>query len=219
MINNKLYFKVLGKGFPLLMLHGNGEDHTSLIQLAHQLKTDFKVYLIDAVGHGKSQGNIANTYDDMGSDLIGFLNKEHINNCHVLGYSDGAIVALKALLRNPQNFNKLIFCGLNISPDGLLDNIVHNLKEAFKKEKNPLLKLMLEGPHFDDLKLEKINHHIRLYFGDNDVIKHKHQLKIHRLLSYSTLHILPHETHESYIMHNDMLSEDILAFLNNTESS
>lgn len=49
-----LYYEVHGSGMPLVMLHGNGEDHTTFSTLCAALQDRFQIYLFDTRGHGKS---------------------------------------------------------------------------------------------------------------------------------------------------------------------
>ena len=49
-----LYYEVRGNGRPLILLHGNGEDHTIFEEAAEVLSKSFACYLIDSRGHGKS---------------------------------------------------------------------------------------------------------------------------------------------------------------------
>lgn len=209
----KLYYKVIGEGFPLMMLHGNGEDHHSLLTLAQSLASDFKIYLIDSRGHGQSEGKVAKDYQEMAVDLITFMNQHDIYECHIFGYSDGGIVALKTAIIQPKKFVKIVLCGVNISPDGIEDITRKSMADAYSKNKNPLLALMLEGPIFNHDDFKKINHPTQLYFGEHDVIKTSHQQTILNLLKHASLHILASETHESYIMNNDMLANRIRHFL------
>ncbi len=208
-----LYFETIGEGKPLIMLHGNGEDLTSLKPLASSLKDQHKIYLIDQRGHGKSPGEVASSYDEMAADLIFFMEKHKITSTDIVGYSDGAIVALKAVIKQPQKFNKLILCGLNIAPDGLTEKTYESIYQTYQKDKDPLCKLMLEGPVFNVSDLHVLNHDIWLYFGEYDVIKTSHQHFIHNQLKHSKLVVLPNENHESYIMFIDKLKTDINALL------
>ncbi len=213
MITTNLYYKKIGQGYPLIMLHGNGENIDTLLSLGEALSTDFLVYLVDSSGHGKSPGEIHTTYDEMAEDLIHFMVQNRINKAHIFGYSDGAIVALKATITHPHLFNKLILCGMNISPDGLIDESINEIKESYLKEKNPLHKLMLEGPIFNVSDLEHIEHKITLYFGEHDAIKIAHQHLIHQLLKHSDLHIMNHESHGSYICYSNKLSKELKMLL------
>lgn len=215
----KIYYEILGEGYPLIMLHGNGEDHTTLLPLARKLSTHYSVYLIDTKGHGKSEGNIPNSYDDMAINLLDFIHELSITKAHVLGYSDGAITALKALLIKPLLFDHLILCGININPNGLTDSVKNDIYLQYSKQKDPLLKLMLEGPIFNTRDLELLTHKMLFIFAEHDDISISHQLYIKHIFSGATHMNLPHETHGSYIMYNDQLYDTIIHFLNNTKST
>lgn len=49
-----LYYDKTGNGSPLLLLHGNGEDHTIFDLLIPMLEQHYTVYAIDTRGHGAS---------------------------------------------------------------------------------------------------------------------------------------------------------------------
>ena len=50
-------------------------------------------------------------------------------------------------------------------------------------------------------------------FGKNDVIKSKHIKKLNKYLTNSTLMVLNNHTHDSYIINNDLLAENIIDFI------
>ena len=51
----ELWHDTLGtQGSPVLMLHGNGEDHRSLLPLARRLARHHVVHLLDSRNHGRS---------------------------------------------------------------------------------------------------------------------------------------------------------------------
>ena len=52
--NTRLYYEIIGKGDPLILLHGNGEDHHIFDSAVTILKDYFTCYCIDSRGHGQS---------------------------------------------------------------------------------------------------------------------------------------------------------------------
>ena len=48
----QLYYTKTGQGRPLIMVHGNGEDHTIFDEAVGVLKEHFTCYCIDSRGHG-----------------------------------------------------------------------------------------------------------------------------------------------------------------------
>ena len=49
-----IYYEKSGKGEPLILLHGNGEDHTIFENSILILEKQFTVYALDTRGHGQS---------------------------------------------------------------------------------------------------------------------------------------------------------------------
>ena len=49
-----IYYEKSGQGKPLILLHGNGEDHTIFDALIKRLSESRAVYAIDSRDHGKS---------------------------------------------------------------------------------------------------------------------------------------------------------------------
>ena len=50
-----LYYKELGQGVPLVMLHGNGESHQIFGRLSELMSRHYRVILMDSRGHGASK--------------------------------------------------------------------------------------------------------------------------------------------------------------------
>ena len=44
----QLYYDVKGNGRPLILLHGNGEDHTIFEEAAEVLSQQYRCYLVDS---------------------------------------------------------------------------------------------------------------------------------------------------------------------------
>ena len=47
-----LYYEKYGEGQPLILLHGNGENHKIFEKSIAVLKEHFTVYALDSRGHG-----------------------------------------------------------------------------------------------------------------------------------------------------------------------
>lgn len=68
-----LFYKKQGKGPPIILLHGNGEDHNIFSETASLLKNTHTVYAIDSRGHGLSQEIDEFDYNEMAQDIIEFM--------------------------------------------------------------------------------------------------------------------------------------------------
>ena len=49
-----LFYKEQGSGFPLVLLHGNGEDHTYFFHQIPHFAQQYRVLAVETRGHGSS---------------------------------------------------------------------------------------------------------------------------------------------------------------------
>jgi pimeloyl-ACP methyl ester carboxylesterase len=85
----KLNYKKLGKGQPLLILHGLFGMLDNWITLGKRYSKHFEVYLIDQRNHGKSPHSDEFTFVDMADDLMEFIEDHHIRGALMIGHSMG----------------------------------------------------------------------------------------------------------------------------------
>lgn len=106
-----------GEGFPLVLLHGNGEDHTYFKRQMGPFSQHFRVIAVDTRGHGESpRGTAPFTLEQFAEDLKEFLDGRSITRCHLLGFSDGGNIALLFALKYPEYVEKLILNGADLVP-------------------------------------------------------------------------------------------------------
>lgn len=113
-----IFYEKVGQGRPVVLIHGNGEDHTIFDRTVHLLEEKYTCYLPDSRGHGKSQWTGEFHYRDMAEDLIQFLEKLNLRDTAVVGFSDGGIIGLLAAPRT-NRITSLVACGANTRPEGL----------------------------------------------------------------------------------------------------
>ncbi len=99
-----LYFKTLGEGKPLLVLHGLFGSGDNWLSLAKQWANHYKVYLIDQRNHGHSPFDEAMDYEVLSEDLYEFIAHEGLRDVNLLGHSMGG----KTVLRFAQKYDFLI---------------------------------------------------------------------------------------------------------------
>jgi pimeloyl-ACP methyl ester carboxylesterase len=111
-----------GTGEPLLLLHGALTDASEFGATAPALAQRFRVITPERRGHGHTPdlpGPI--TYDLMAQDTIAFAEALGLGRAHLVGHSDGAIVALLVALARPDLVDRLVLISGNFHHDGLLD--------------------------------------------------------------------------------------------------
>ena len=109
--NHRIYYTELGAGAPLLLLHGNTASSNMFTEIADRYAKDFKVILIDFLGHGKSD-RLHEFPDDLWFDeaeqVITFLREKQYTKTNLIGCSGGALVAINVALEAPELVGKVI---------------------------------------------------------------------------------------------------------------
>lgn len=95
-----IYYEIMGEGNPVILLHGWLANIDTMRPIANSLSQNFKVYLVDIVGFGKSDlpEHPLNT-DDFGDFLAEFVNKLEIKNPILIGHSNGGRMIINAVGR------------------------------------------------------------------------------------------------------------------------
>ncbi|MEQ8532175.1 MAG: alpha/beta fold hydrolase [Imperialibacter sp.] len=129
MSDKKLFFRKLGQGKPLIILHGLFGASDNWLTIGKSLSEHFEVYLVDQRNHGQSFHDPAHNFDVMAEDLGNFIKENNIAQPIVLGHSMGGKVAMNYALSHPGKLEKLII--VDISPRGYKihhDQILEGLK-------------------------------------------------------------------------------------------
>jgi pimeloyl-ACP methyl ester carboxylesterase len=114
------YYERVGAGEPLLLLHGLFSSSSDMAEHAAKLAERFDVIAADRRAHGRTPDVAgAITYEIMADDTIAFMDAIGVEQAHVVGYSDGAIIGLHMAIREPERLNRLAAISANITLDGL----------------------------------------------------------------------------------------------------
>ena len=178
----RLHYTERGVGEPLVLLHGNGEDST---YFEHQLaffKDDYHVIAVDSRGHGKSpRGTAPLTLAQLTEDLFAFMDGLGIASAHILGFSDGANVALLFALAHRKRVRSLVLNGGNLFPEGLTEQTRREIDEEYAQAaaagdegKIELLRLMIDEPRIDPARLAVLDMPVLVVAGTDDMIEEAH---------------------------------------------
>ena len=195
----KLHYIEKGEGFPLILLHGNGEDHTYFVHQIEYFSKTRRVIAIDTRGHGQSpRGNAPFTIKQFADDLLAFMDEHSIEKADILGFSDGGNIALTFALQHQKRINKLILNGANLFPKGVKSSVqipivigYHLAKLLGGKDNAELLGLMVNEPNISPDGLQALTVPTLVIAGDKDMIKTAHTKLIAASIPNCTLHIIP----------------------------
>lgn len=187
----ELYYREKGTGEPFILLHGNGEDSSYFKYQINYFQSKYRVIALDTRGHGKSpRGNAPFSIEQFSSDLYNFMNMRRISNAVILGFSDGANIAMKFAMKHSDMIKALILNGGNLNPKGVkrITQIPIEIgykiagkfaaKSAEAKRNTEMLGLMVNEPDIKLCELSLITVPTLVVCGTKDMIKESHTRNI-----------------------------------------
>ncbi len=192
-----------GTGFPLILLHGNGEDCAYFTRQIDSFSENFHVIALDTRGHGQTpRGEAPFTIRQFADDLLVFMDEHHIEKAHLLGFSDGGNIAMVFALKYPERVGKLILNGANLDASGVKRKIQIPIEIGYRmaklfagrsrkaKKNAEMLGLMVNDPNVNPEELSRIQNKTLVIAGDNDMIKDQHTRLIAQSIPGAELCIL-----------------------------
>lgn len=213
----KIYYEVHGQGdgLPLVLLNGGGSSiavtYSKILPIFAQHR---KVVAMEEQGHGRtSDRDKPFRAETSAEDVAGLLYYLKIKKADVMGFSNGAGVAMQLAIRHPELVHKLIYASYLTRKDGAQPGFWDFMKKAdFKGMPQPLkdaflkvnpdpekLRNMAEKDiermqHFTDMNdedLKKIKAPTFVIAGDQDVPTPEHAVELSHKIPNARLMILP----------------------------
>ena len=212
----KLSYTEKGKGEPLVLLHGNGENGRCFAAQTEYFSYKYRVIAPDTRGHGDSpRGNAPFTIETFADDLAEFFGELDIERASILGFSDGANIAMRFALEYPERVKSLILVGGNLDAHGVKPSVQIPIETGYKiarffshfsekaAENAEMLGLMVTEPHIAPSELAKISAPTLVVAGTRDMIKREHTELIAKSIPGAKLlflegdHFLPYKEPQS----------------------
>jgi len=200
----RLYYQERGEGVPLVLLHGNGEDGSYFSQQMEYFSRQYRVIAVDTRGHGKSpRGTASFTMAQFAEDLKGLLDELGIESLILLGFSDGANIAMKFALRYPEMLRALILNGGNRNARGIKGRVQLPIEIGYRiaklfagksldaRRNMEILGLMVHEPNIKPQELGAIRTPTLVIAGTRDMVKTAHTREIAARIPNARLAILP----------------------------
>lgn len=106
------YYRTGGQKPPLLLLHGFNEYGLTWLRVAKELERDYDIIMLDARGHGRSEG-IASGFSNtlLVEDVIGAIRELKLHRPSIIGLSQGGTTVLRLAATHPELVHSFIFEG------------------------------------------------------------------------------------------------------------
>jgi len=222
-----------GSGEPLLLLHGGLSNSDRLLtSIGPGLAGNYRVIAFDRRGHGYTADTDAEFhYADMATETIRVLQEVVGGPAHLVGWSDGGIVALLVALEQPGLVDKLVVIGTNYHYDGILpiepDPEMPFMRElgADYAERSPDgmehfetvvgkgMAMFNSEPVLTTGDLARITQPTLVVVGDDDMIALSHTCSLYESLPQGQLAVVPGTSHALPLERPDVLAGLIVDFL------
>lgn len=141
--SKKIFYKEIGNGEPLIMLHGDAASSAMFEMLIPLYQEHFRVILVDFLGNGKSDRVDkfpADLWIAQAQQVIALIEHLKLKKVNLLGTSGGAWASVNTALERPDLINKVIadsFDGRALDKDfakNLLEEREFSKKDACAKQ-------------------------------------------------------------------------------------
>ena len=187
MMDIRHFYLEKGAGEPLVLLHGNGASSDYFKAQIDAFAGRYHVYAVDTRGHGRTpRGGMPFTIRQFADDLLEFMDERRIEKAHLLGFSDGANVAMVFAIRHPERVDRLILNGANLNASGVKRSVQLPIEIGYRIAKcfsgrsesagrnAEMLGLMVNEPNVSPSELAGIRAKTLVIAGTRDMIKEAH---------------------------------------------
>ncbi len=219
------------QGEPILLLHGGLSKTASWdYLLVPYLEDDFHVYGYDRTGHGFTGDRPGSLhFEFQRNEAIAYLEDVVKEPAHLIGYSDGGIIALMVAIARPDLVKSIVAIGANYHYSAALSDFAEAKVSAEDQAEYNLISpdephTLLEKtirmneiwktePDIPLSELASIQCPVLVLAGDDDVIKHDHTISLFEALPLGQLAIVPGTSHGVVKEKPALMMANIMQFL------
>ena len=231
----RLWYATYGSGSPVILLHGGlGHSGNWGYQVPALVNAGHRVVLIDSRGHGRSTRDARPfMYELMASDVVAVMDALYLERAAIVGWSDGACVALILAMQAPARVTGVFFFGCNMDPSGTKEIAQPNpiLSRCFGRHAKDYARLsatpdqfkafveavghmMKTQPNYSARDLADIRVPVAIVQSEHDeFIKPEHADHLARSIPAAELILLPGVSHFAPLQRPAQFNTAVLAFL------
>ena len=219
---------------PVILLHGGLANQQYWGNQIRALSPGHRTIAIDSRGHGRSTRDPRPYgYDLMADDVLALMDSLHIPQADLVGWSDGAIIALDLAIRHPTRVRRVFAFAANSVTTGLIPdgdkspNFAHFIQRAGGEYRDlsptpneydafvaQITHMWDDQPHWTDQQLQTIKAPVLIADGDHDeVIRREHTEYLARTIPGAGLLILPNTSHFAFLQDPTLFNAALLDFL------
>ncbi len=209
------WYEQRGEGDPLVLMHPGMADARAFDPNIDALAARFHVYTPERRGHGRTpdvDGPI--TYEGMARDMIDFVETIVGGPAHLLGCSDGAIVALTAALLRPDLVRRLVLVAGVFHREGWHPSALYS-PDGMDPESVPgkMARMHASEPTLSPSDLAGVRSRTLVMIGDDDEVSLEHAAELYRGVPDAELAVVPGTSHGLLVEKPALCNTMLLDFL------
>jgi len=228
-------FEWAKNGEVVLLLHGGLSNTDSFADvMVAPLQDSFHLFAYDRAGHGRSADQPGSFYFDFQRDeAIAFISEVINEPVHLVGYSDGANIALMVAIARPDLVKSIVSIAANFNADGIVELPVFDPAGISDEERTEYALMSPDAPEtlaiknakmheiwkvepdIDISDITQISVPTLVMAGDDDVVKHSHSIELYEALPLGQLAIVPGTSHGLVKEKPEIVTALIKSFLSN----
>ena len=230
----QIWYASHGNGKAVILLHGGlGHSGNWGYQVPALLAAGHRVVVIDSRGHGRSTRDARPyKYELMASDVLAVMDALALERAAIVGWSDGACVAMVLGMVAPQRVAGVFFFGCNMDPSGTKEFVATPvIDRCFSRHRQDYARLSATPDEFDafvaavsDMMKTEPN-----YFADDlarisvpvviaqsehdEFIKREHAEYLAGAIPGAELNVLPGVSHFAPLQRPALFNKAMIAFV------
>jgi pimeloyl-ACP methyl ester carboxylesterase len=232
---SRIWYASYGSGSPVILLHGGlGHSGNWGYQIPALIKSGYRAVVIDSRGHGRSTRDARPfMYELMASDVLAVMGTLHLEKAAVVGWSDGACVALILAMQAPTRIAGVYFFGCNMDPSGvrqitepaqILDRCLSrhakdyaqlsSTPDQFKAFAEAVSLMMRTEPNYSAHELAKISVPVAIVQSEHDeFIRREHAEYLARSIPNAEFVVLNGVSHFAPLQRPEQFNSSMMAFV------
>ncbi|CAB4047506.1 alpha/beta fold hydrolase [Paraburkholderia phenoliruptrix] len=229
----RIWYASYGTGAPVILLHGGlGHSGNWGYQVPALLDAGHRAVVIDSRGHGRSTRDARPyQYELMASDVLAVMDRLSLARAAMVGWSDGACVAMVLGMVAPERVAGVFFFGCNMDPGGTKEFVATPVIErCFNRHRRDYVRLsatpddfdpfvvavsemMRTEPNYAARDLARIRVPVLIVQSEHDeFIKLEHAEYLARSIPGAQLRMLPGVSHFAPLQRPALFNRTMLAF-------
>ncbi len=231
----RIWYASYGSGPPVILLHGGlGHSGNWGYQVPALVSRGYRAVVLDSRGHGRStRDDRPFTYEQLASDVAAVMDTLQLAKVGLVGWSDGACIALILAMKAPARVAGVFFFGCNMDPSGvkeltapnpLLDRCLSRhardyarlsaTPDDFQDFAGAVTRMMATQPNYAARELAEVRVPVTIVHSEGDeFIKREHAEYLARTIPGADLVVLPGVTHFAPLQRPERFNTTMLAFL------